>query len=105
MLFTTVTDRDKYETEVLKGKRADQDKIDSLRSRFSHNFKLRLTKSCVDVNDWETVDLILNGIYEGKMDLTLSRPLLESIFNALSWMIEPLDKPQHLADSVLPNRP
>ena len=41
-------------------------------------------------NNWETLDEISNGIYEGKFDFTLSQPLIKQIFHALSWVIEPL---------------
>ena len=39
------------------------------------------------VNDWVTVDEIVHGIYDGKLDLTLSRPLLQSFFDAIEWLI------------------
>jgi hypothetical protein len=44
----------------------------------------------VQANNWETLDEISNGIYEGKFDFTLSQPLIKQIFHALSWVIEPL---------------
>jgi hypothetical protein len=56
------------------------------------NFKLRLLQSCVDVNDWDTADEICNTIYGGKLDLTLSKDVLQSAFNAIKWLVEPLYK-------------
>lgn len=47
-------------------------------------------QACVEVNNWETLDEISNGIYDGKFDFTLSQPLIKQIFHALSWVIEPL---------------
>jgi len=44
----------------------------------------------VQANNWETLDEISNGVYEGKFDFTLSQPLIKQIFHALSWVIEPL---------------
>ena len=44
----------------------------------------------MQANNWETLDEISNGIYEGKFDFTLSQPLIKQIFHALSWVIEPL---------------
>lgn len=29
-------------------------------------------QACVEVNNWETLDEISNGVYEGKFDFTLS---------------------------------
>ena len=47
-------------------------------------------QACVQANNWETLDEISNGIYEGKFDFTLSQPLIKQIFHALTWVIEPL---------------
>lgn len=47
-------------------------------------------QACVQVNNWETLEEISNGIYEGKFDFTISQPLIKQIFQALSWVIEPL---------------
>jgi hypothetical protein len=46
--------------------------------------------ACVEVDNWETLDDICNGIYDGKFDFTLAPQLLQSIFKSLSWLIEPL---------------
>ena len=51
------------------------------------NFKIRLLQSCVNVNDWETADEIVNGIYDGKLDFTWSQPLLKSCIIALDWLL------------------
>ena len=44
------------------------------------------------MNDWETADEICNVIYAGKLDLTLSKGVMNAAFNALKWFIEPLYK-------------
>lgn len=44
----------------------------------------------MQANNWETLDEISNGIYEGKFDFTLSQPLIKQIFHSMSWVIEPL---------------
>lgn len=53
---------------------------------------MQLLKSAIDINDWDTADLIVNCMYEGQLDLTMSKPVLDSIFNAIQWLIEPLYK-------------
>ncbi len=68
------------------------------------NFKVRLLQSCVRVNDWETADLIVNGIYDGKFDLTWSQPLLKAIHNALDWCVSKCYKQVSLSSRILPNR-
>jgi hypothetical protein len=47
-------------------------------------------QACVEVNNWETLDDISNGIYEYKFDFTLSQSLIKNIFHATSWVIEPM---------------
>ena len=78
--------------------------IEKKRMSAHHNFKLRLLKSCIDVNDWETADEIINGIYEGRLDLAISQPLLDSIFRALNWFLDSMYRPMSLVHSILPNR-
>ena len=68
------------------------------------NFKIRLLQSCINVNDWVSVDEIVNGIYDGKLDLTWSRPVLNAIFKALDWCISKLYKTISPARNILPNR-
>jgi hypothetical protein len=83
MLFKTIMNKDSYAKE-LKVKNNEQDSIQAERRRISSdNLKLRLLQACVDMNDWVTADLIVNCMYDGKLDLTLSKSLLDSIFNAL----------------------
>jgi hypothetical protein len=83
MLFKTIMNKDSYAKE-LKVKKNEQDSIQAERRRInSDNLKLRLLQACVDMNDWVTADLIVNCMYDGKLDLTLSKSLLDSIFNAL----------------------
>ena len=65
------------------------------------NFKIRLLQSCVRVNDWETADEIVNGIYEGKLDFSWSQPLLKAIFNALDWCVHSLFKQISPAAKIL----
>ena len=48
---------------------------------------MQLLTSAIDVNDWETADNIVNGIYEGQLDLTLSSDLIKSMCQALEWCI------------------
>ena len=75
--------------------------IEKRRAKMHCNFKIRLLQSCINVNDWETADEIVNGIYDGKLDLTWSQPLLKSIFNALDWQIHHLYKAISPAAKIL----
>jgi hypothetical protein len=50
---------------------------------------LALLKASVEVNDWETADLIVNWEFGGRVDLTVSGGVLEVMFKALNWLIEP----------------
>lgn len=65
---------------------------------------VRLMQACVDVNDWDTLDDIINGVYEGKFDLTMAPDLLKTCFKALNWMIEPLFRPASVSNQVLTAR-
>ena len=89
ILFKTIMDQAKFEQEM-KRQQIDQKhgEIERLRYKAHSNFKLRLLKSCIDVNDWETADEIVNGIYEGKLDLTVSQPLLDSLYRGLNWFLD-----------------
>ena len=79
--------------------------IENNRAKMHCNFKVRLLQSCIRVNDWETTDLIVNGIYDGKFDLTWSQPLLKAIFNALDWCVSKIFSQEvNPARKVLPNR-
>jgi hypothetical protein len=64
-----------------------------MRSEIPFNYKLWLVEAFVRINDWERVEEIIGGIYDYKIDLTLHKPLLNSLFSALNWFIEPLYAP------------
>jgi len=68
------------------------------------NQVLRLMQACVDVNDWDTLDDIVNGVYEGKFDLTMAPDFLKTCFKALNWMIEHLYRPLSVSNQVLTAR-
>ena len=74
----------------MKDKRCEQTAVDEQRTLMSSNLKLRLLQSCIDVNDWDTADEIINGIYGGRLDLTLRKNLLDSMFKAVKWFIAPI---------------
>ena len=78
------------------------DYIESLRAKMHLNFKIRLLQSVIEMNDWTTADDIVHGIYEGRLDLTLSQPLLDSMFKAMNWLIEKMYAPLSLSGSILP---
>ena len=46
--------------------------LEQKRAKMHCNFKIRLLQSCIRVNDWATADDIINGIYDGKFDLSWS---------------------------------
>ena len=78
--------------------------IESLRSKMSQNFKLRSLQGCIKVNDWDTADDIVHGIYDGRLNLTLSMPLLETTSEALSWFVSKLYAPLSVANGLLEQR-
>jgi len=102
MLFKTIMNKESFEKEM-KSKKAEQDQIDEQRASISlTNFKLKLIESMVRVNDWVTLDLVLNGLYEGRLDLTISKDgILKQCFSALNWFIEPLFRPSSLSQTAL----
>jgi len=55
-----------------------------------YNLRLWLLESFVRINQWDLVDDILSGIYENRLDLTLHRPTLQAMYDALDWFINPL---------------
>jgi hypothetical protein len=55
-----------------------------------YNPRLWLVESFVRINQWDQVDDVLGRIYQYRYDLTLHRPLLQAMSDALSWHIEPL---------------
>ena len=63
---------------------------------------MRLLQSAIEMNDWTTADDIVHGIYDGRLDLTLSQPLLKTMFKALNWLIEKMHAPLSLSGSILP---
>ena len=65
-MFKTITNAEGFEREMLENKVEEKhDEIVSLRAKIHSSEKLLLIKACVEVNDWDTFDLIVNGIYDG----------------------------------------
>lgn len=60
--------------------------------------------ACVEVNNWETLDDICNGIYEQKFDLTWAPALLERLFQKIGWVIEPLYRQVSPTKNILAGR-
>lgn len=54
------------------------------------NFKLWLCESFVRINDWERLEEIFGGFYDYRIDLTLHKPFLKALLEALNWFIDPL---------------
>lgn len=55
-----------------------------------YNLRLWLVESFVGVNQWDLVEEVLGRLYQHRFDLTLHRPLLIAMQEALAWFIEPL---------------
>jgi hypothetical protein len=72
------------------------------------NPKLRLLQSCIKMNDWDTADEICNSIYAGKLDLTLSKHVMNAVFDAIKWFVDPLyrkvDGPSCLQNAWCPRK-
>jgi hypothetical protein len=105
MLFQTITDQ-KHLGLAMKelNIESNHEQIEQMRSKMPQNFKLRLLQGAVKVNDWDTADDIVHGIYDGRLDLTLSRPLLKTISEALNWLIAKLYAPLSVANGLLDER-
>lgn len=93
LMFMTIMNAESFTREMQEQKIEPKHyEIEKQRAKMHCNFKLRLLQSCIRVNDWETADDIFNGIYEGKLDLSWSQPLLKAVFHALDWCVHPLFK-------------
>jgi hypothetical protein len=55
-----------------------------------YNFRLWLLESFVRLNQWDMVEDIIGRIYDYKLDLTLHKPLLEAMYDAIDWFISPM---------------
>ena len=55
-----------------------------------YNFRLWLIESFVRINQWDGVEDIIGRVYGYKLDLTMHRPILTAMFEALEWFITPL---------------
>lgn len=64
MLFLDIMDEKEYDKKF-KERKHEQEQIDQTRISIPNNPRVRLLQACIEVNDWETPCLILNGIYEG----------------------------------------
>lgn len=105
LMFKTIMNAEKFEQEMKELKIEEKHvQLETRRAKMHCNFKLRLLQSCVNVNDWEGADEIANGIYDGKLDLTWSKPLLDAIFKGLDWCIASVYRAISPATKVLPNR-
>ena len=103
--FKTITNADGFTKEMQEQQIEPKHiEIENQRAKMHCNFKMRLLQSCINVNDWETADEIVNGIYDGKLDLTWSQPLLKAIFLALDWCVSNLYRTISPAAKILQNR-
>ena len=75
---------------TLKQKIIEQEQLKSDRELMHYNFRLWLLESFVRINQWDLVEDVMGRIYGYKYDNTLHRPLLNAMFDALAWFIEPL---------------
>eukprot|EP00347_Sterkiella_histriomuscorum_P008986 403342964 len=78
--------------------------VNRLRAQMHQNFRIRLLESFVKLNEWQEVDEIIGTIYDNKLDLTLSKDLLNSMMEQLEWFIEPLYAPLSKSKIFKPNQ-
>jgi hypothetical protein len=102
MLFKSIMKKEGLEAEE-KRVAEEQAAIDKERAEMPFNFKLWLMEGFVRINEWERLDEILGGLYDYRVDMTIHKPLLESMFNAFHWFLEPLYAP-HSKSKYLMNR-
>lgn len=55
-----------------------------------YNLRLWLLQSFVQINQWDLVSDVVSKIYGSRLDLTMHRPTLQAMFEALEWFITPL---------------
>ena len=105
LMFKTIMNADSFNASM-KEDQIEQKHVDieKRRAKMHCNFKIRLLQSCIQVNDWETADEIVNGLYDGKLDLTWSQPLLKAIFRALDWCVSNIYRQISPAAKILQNR-
>ena len=92
MLFKTIMNKEVFEQEF-KAKALEQDRVDQARLKCSSDAQVRLMQACVEVNYWAGLDDIVNGVFEGRFDLSMCSDVLKKCFNAIHWMVEPLFRP------------
>lgn len=86
-----MTNKEEYEKKPeVKARLAEQQSIHRERIFMHYNFRLWLVESFVRINRWDLVEDVVGRIYSWKLDLTLHRPLLRSMLEAIDWLIEPL---------------
>ncbi len=76
--------------QLIKAKLVEQEEIRVLREEMFYNFRLWLLESFVRINQWDHVEDIIGRIYSYKLDLSIHRPLLTAMFEALEWFITPI---------------
>lgn len=81
------------QTKEAKEKQEEYKQIEAARQDMAYNFKLWLCESFVRINEWELLEEIIGGFYEYRLDLTLHKPLLTALLEALEWFIDPLFMP------------
>jgi hypothetical protein len=54
------------------------------------NFKLWLCECFIKINDWDSLEVIMEGLYEGRLDLTFHQGILKALIKAFHWFIDPL---------------
>jgi hypothetical protein len=67
-----------------------------------YNLRLWLLESYVRINQWDMVEEIIGRAWGYKYDLTIHRPVLNAMFEAIDWCIRPLY--QASVKSVIPGR-
>ena len=55
-----------------------------------YNLRLWLLQSFIQINQWDLASDVMTKIYGSRLDLTLHRPTLQAMFDALDWFISPL---------------
>lgn len=88
-MFESVMNKEAYEQQ-LKSKVAEQEEIRVLREEMYYNFRLWLLESFVRINQWDMVDDIIGRLYDYRLDLTMHKPTLDAMFQAIEWFITPL---------------
>ena len=74
----------------MKAKVLDQEEIRLARDEMHYNFRFWLLESFVRINQWDMVEDVIGRLYDYRLDLTMHKPVLQAMYEAIEWFITPM---------------